>query len=176
MSIANVSKIKQRNGLYLQMGSSLIEVLISLLVLAGGLLGIAGVQSVSLRNNQAAYYRTQATMLSADMIESMRANKTGVALDAYDDVAGAATAACFTIAGCTPAQMAAQDVLTWSAQVAAALPGGDSVVCIDSSGNDGDTTNMACDGAGNIYAIKLWWDDDRDGTAEMRYVTTWQPL
>ena len=172
----SMMRSNNRKGLYLQFGSSLIEVLVSLLILSGGLLGIAGVQSVSLRNNQAAYYRTQATMLSADMIERMRGNKTGVNLAAYDDVAGGATAACFTVAGCTPAQMAAQDVLAWSAQVTAALPGGDSVVCIDSTGNDGTALAQACDGVGNIYAVKIWWDDDRDGVAEMRYVTTWQPL
>ena len=162
--------------LNLQMGSTLMEVLISLLVLAFGLLGMAGMQSVSLRNNQAAFYRTQATTLTADMIERMRANKTGVAQGDYDDVAGAATAACFTAAGCTSTQMAAQDVLDWSALVAGALPGGDSVVCIDSTGDDGTTAVNACDGAGNLYAVKIWWDDNRDGVAEQRYVTAWQPL
>jgi type IV pilus assembly protein PilV len=158
------------------LGTSLIEVLVSLLVLSGGLMGMAGVHAVSLRNNQAAYYRTQATTLTMDMIERMRANKTGVDQGAYDDVAGAATASCFTTASCTAAQMAAQDVLDWSNQVAAALPGGDSVVCIDSTGNDGTAAGNACDGAGNVYAIKIFWDDDRDGVAEQTYVTTFQPL
>jgi type IV pilus assembly protein PilV len=169
-------KPKQQQSLHLQMGTTLMEVLVSLLVLSFGMLGMAGVQSVSLRNNQSAYYRTQATTLTADMIERMRANKTGVANANYDDVAGGATAACFTVAGCTAAQMAAQDVLDWTALVVAAFPGGDSVVCIDSSGNDGTTGAQACDGAGNIYAVKIWWDDDRDGTAETLYATTWQPL
>ena len=157
-------------------GTSLIEVLVSLLILAGGMLGIASVHAVSLRANQAAYYRTMATTLSMDMIERMRANKTGVDVNGYDDVAGAATASCFTVASCTPAQMAAQDVLTWEAQVTASLPAGSSVVCLDSTGNDGTAIANACDGLGNVYAIKIWWDDDRDGTAEARYVTTMQPL
>lgn len=162
--------------LNLQMGSTLMEVLISLLVLSFGLLGMAGMQSVSLRNNQAAFYRTQATTLTADMIERMRANKTGVAQGNYDNVAGAATANCFAAAGCTSAEMAGQDVLDWSAMVAAALPGGASVVCLDSSGDDGTAAANQCDGAGSVYAIKIWWDDNRDGVAEQRYVTTWQPL
>lgn len=157
-------------------GSSLIEVLVSLLVLSGGLMTMAGVHAVSLRANQSAYYRTQATTLTMDIIERMRANKTGVEQGAYDDVAGGATASCFTTASCTPAQMAAQDILNWSNQVAATFPGGDSVVCVDSTGNDGTTAAPGCDGSGNVYAIKIWWDDDRDGTAEQRYVTTMQPL
>lgn len=157
-------------------GTSLIEVLVSLLILSGGLLGIAGVNAVSLRANQSAYYRTQSTTLTLDMIERMRANKTGVDQGDYDDVAGAATASCFTTVSCTPAQMAAQDVLTWTNEVAAALPGGTGVVCLDSTGNDGTAAAQACDGLGEVYAIKIWWDDNRDGTAERRYVTTMQPL
>lgn len=158
-----------------QSGTTLMEVLVSLLVLSGGMLGMASVQTVSLKNNQAAYYRTQATSLSLDMVERMRANITAVQNEDYDDATGAATASCFTAAGCNSTQMALQDILDWSAQVAAALPGGDSVVCIDSTGGDGTTLANACDGAGRVYAIKIWWDDNRDGTAGQRYVTTMQP-
>ena len=167
---------KHRVKLNLQFGTTLMEVLVSLLVLSFGLLGMAGVQSVSLRNNQAAYFRTQATMLTSEIIERMRANKTGVDNDDYDNVAGAATAACFTAAGCTPAEMADQDILDWSTDVAAALPGGVGVVCLDSTGNDGISTAAACDGIGNIYAVKIFWDDTRDGTANQSLITIWRPL
>lgn len=158
-----------------QGGTTLMEVLVSLLVLSGGMLGMAGVQTVSLRNNQTAYYRTQATALSLDMVERLRANIVGVQAGNYDDGAGAATASCFTTAGCNAAEMAGQDIFDWSAQVAAALPGGASVVCLDSTGNDGTPGTEACDGVGRVYAIKIWWDDNRDGTANQRYVTTTQP-
>jgi type IV pilus assembly protein PilV len=151
------------------------EVLVSLLILSGGMLGMASVQTVSLRNNQTAYYRTQATSLSLDMVERMRANIRAVEVGDYNDIAGSATAACFTVAGCTSTQMANQDVFDWSAQVVAALPGGGSVVCIDSTGDDGTVAANACDGIGRVYAIKIWWDDDRDGTADQRYVTTTRP-
>jgi type IV pilus assembly protein PilV len=157
-------------------GSSLIEVLIALLVLSFGMMGMAGVQSVSLRGNQAAYFRTQATSLSMDIAERMRANLTGVRAAAYNNVAGAATASCFTIVSCTSAQMAAQDINDWGAQVNALLPGGTAVVCLDSGGDDGTAAAFACDNIGAIYAIKIWWDDNRDGVASERYVTTFQPL
>lgn len=169
--------MKQRKStLYLQLGSSLIEVLVSLLVLSGGMLGIAGVQSVSLRNNQAAYFRTQATMLTSEIIERMRANKIAVDNDDYDNVAGAATASCFTAAGCTPGEMADQDIFDWDADLAAALPGGVGVVCLDSDGPDGTAIAPACDGAGTIYAVKIFWDDNRDGDANQRLITNWRPL
>ena len=172
LSLIRQSRVQRINS---QGGTSLMEVLVSLLVLSGGMLGMASVQTVSLRNNQTAYYRTQATSLSLDMVERMRANITAVQNGNYNDVAGAATAACFTAAGCTSVQMANQDVLDWSAQVVAALPGGASVVCIDSTGDDGTPAANACDGIGRVYAIKIWWDDDRDGNANQRYVTTTRP-
>lgn len=159
-----------------QRGTTLMEVLIAMLVLSFGMMGMAGVQAVSLRGNQTAYYRTQATTLTTDIVERMRANVVGVEGGAYNDVAGAATASCFTAAGCTSVQMAAQDVLDWEAQITALLPSATAVVCIDSTGADGTAAANACDDTGNIYAIKIWWDDDRDGTAELRYVTAFQPL
>ncbi len=162
--------------LNLQSGATLMEVLVSLLVLSFGLLGIAGVQLVSLRNNQAAYFRTQATMLTSEIIERMRGNKAGVESSAYDNVAGAATAACFTTAGCTPAQMAAQDILDWRTSVSAALPGGVGVVCLDSTGSDGSATSFDCDGTGTVYAVKIFWDDNRDGTASQSLINNWRPL
>ncbi|MFM1895258.1 MAG: type pilus modification protein PilV [Pseudomonadota bacterium] len=158
-----------------QAGSTLIEVLVSLLILAFGLLSMGGLQTVSLRNNQAAYYRTQATMFANDMADRMRANMVAVTAGDYDDVAGADTANCFTAAGCTPAQMAAQDIDDWEDEVATALPGGASVVCLDATQEDGTPLANACSGTGTVYAIKIWWDDDRDGTAEQRYVLSFQP-
>ena len=55
-------------------GFTLIEVLISMLILAVGLLGLAGLQATGLRNNLSAYNRSQATQLAYDMADRMRAN------------------------------------------------------------------------------------------------------
>lgn len=159
-----------------QAGTTLIEVLISLLVLSGGMLGMAGVQSVSLRANQAAYYRTMATNFTQDIIERMRANTAGVDAGDYNNAAGAATANCFTAVGCTRTQMARQDILEWRAAIAAAMPNAVAVVCRDSSMPDGTAIAFACDGVGTIYAIKIFWDSDRDGVAEQRFTTTYRPL
>ena len=60
-------------------GFTLIEVLIAMLVLAVGLLGLAGLQATSLRNNQSAYNRSQATQLAYDIADRMRANSAGIA-------------------------------------------------------------------------------------------------
>lgn len=56
-------------------GFSLLEVLIALLVLAFGLLGFALLQTMNVRFVQSANYRTQATNLSYDLIDLMRAQR-----------------------------------------------------------------------------------------------------
>ena len=165
----------QARRLHPESGTTLLELLVSLLVFSCGLLTIAGVQLVSLRSTQAAYFRTQATLLTTQAIEFMHSNRSGVDHGDYDDVAGIATAACFTMTGCTPGQMAGQHVLDWQARVAALLPGGIGIICLDATGNDGTATAPACDGMAPVYAVKIFWDDNRDGNANQRLLTQWQP-
>jgi type IV pilus assembly protein PilV len=57
-----------------QRGAGLIEVLVAVLVLAIGLMGIAGLQSRALKNGQSAFERSQAVTLSYLMMDAMRAN------------------------------------------------------------------------------------------------------
>ncbi|PTN38085.1 type IV pilus modification protein PilV [Desulfonatronum sp. SC1] len=56
-------------------GFSLLEVLVGLLILAIGLLGLAALQVRSLQHNNDAYFRSQATLMSYDIIDRMRANR-----------------------------------------------------------------------------------------------------
>ena len=55
-------------------GFTLIEVLVALVVLAVGLLGLAALQVMSLKYNQTAYNRNQATVIANDLADRMRAN------------------------------------------------------------------------------------------------------
>lgn len=56
-------------------GMSLIEVLVSVLVLGVGLLGIAAMQALALRGSQGSLESTQAVMASNSILESIRANR-----------------------------------------------------------------------------------------------------
>lgn len=67
----------------MQLGFSLIETLISLLVLSVGLLGLGGLQLSSLKGANNAHYRTVASIAATDMIDRMRANPLAVANDNY---------------------------------------------------------------------------------------------
>lgn len=56
-------------------GSTLLEVLIAILVVAIGLIGMAGMLGYSLKGNQSSYLRTQAVILATDMGEAMRSQR-----------------------------------------------------------------------------------------------------
>lgn len=59
-------------------GLSLIEILVTVLVLSIGMLGIAGMQAFSMRYNHDSYARSQATMIANELIEKMHANPDAV--------------------------------------------------------------------------------------------------
>jgi type IV pilus assembly protein PilV len=67
-----------------QRGLSLIEVLIAMLILAIGLLGIAAMQAITLRNSLSAFDRTQAVVLSYAMLDRMRANAAAARAGNYN--------------------------------------------------------------------------------------------
>ena len=105
-----------------QSGLTLIEVLIAVVVLAIGLLGIAGLQSAALSNNLISYQYTQASSLAQAMIERMRANRDAVRSGAYAIAANATpTAASVNCAAsaCTPTQQAQWDIAAVYSQLSA---------------------------------------------------------
>ncbi len=71
-------------------GFTLIEVLVSLAILAVGLLGLAMLQTTGLRYNTNSYSRTQATYLAYDLAERMRANVPAFQAGNYDVSAASA--------------------------------------------------------------------------------------
>jgi type IV pilus assembly protein PilV len=154
-----------------QNGFTLIEVLIAMLVLAIGLLGLAGLQATSLRNTQSAYNRSLATELAYDLADRMRANISGVA--AYTTSSAAQNANCENTSGCSSSQMAQNDLYEWNA-VITTLPSGQGIICFDSTPNDGTSLAPMCDGVGSTYVIKIWWDDNHDGVTDLSFVTSFQ--
>lgn len=155
-------------------GFTLLEILVTVIILAIGLLGMAGLQLTGMRNNQSAYLRTQAALLAYDMGERMRANSLGFNNNAYDQPQAVEYPGCFTAEGCTVAEMAQNDAFEWSNTLATQLPMGNGVVCLDGTPDDGIPESPDCDGAGGVYVIKIWWDDSRSGTQDQRFVTSFQ--
>ncbi len=147
-----------------QAGVTLIEVLVSALVVAIGLVGVAGLQVASLKNNQSAFMRSQATALAYDLADRMRSNRDGAGSNQYDPATAALTAGCASPSGCSAQQLAEHDMAEWAAALSSHLPMGQGTVCIDSTPNDGaSAASPACDGSGTQFAVKVWWDDNTDG-------------
>jgi type IV pilus assembly protein PilV len=112
-----------------QRGFTMIEAMVALVVLSVGMLGIAGLYVSTLRAGGGAIYRMQAVNLASDLGDRIRANRT--ANLAY--AGAAANNNCYGAGAvnCTPALMAANDLLVWQQQIAAILPGGAGVVAVN---------------------------------------------
>lgn len=151
----NLGQIQQTKGF------TLVELMVALLVLAIGLLGLAGLQAKSLSNNHGAYLRTQAVLLAEDMADRMRANASAAGLTAYLRMMEREDVTC----PCTSTQLAKKDLFQWHAAVTA-LPGGDGTVT----------------GAAPVYTITVTWkervnqrEQDVNESVQKTFAMSFQP-
>lgn len=168
-----------------QRGFSLLEALVSIVVLSFGLLGVAGLQATSLKYSRDARNQSVAVNLAREMAEMIRSNArvSGVAAPTTsnpnpylkcllvdvdgDDEPLAASATLST--DCTPnnatgteeafedaVDLAKAQVLDWKNRVNDVLPGAYVAVCKDSEPYDKDDNNGHIKGAPH-------WDCDGNG-------------
>lgn len=123
-------------------GTSLLEVLVTIVIMAVGLLGLAKLQVSTLRNNQNSLYRTEATLLANDILDSMRV----VNSDSHDQ-AGAYAVATGSTSAAGPNPVATTDVSDWKTRITQALPDGDGSISVN----------------GRIATIRIEWNDRRPG-------------
>lgn len=155
-------------------GFTLVEVLIAVLVLGLGLLGLAGLQTTSLRGTHSASLRIEAIQLSYEIADRIRANPSGEQAGNYNNQEGSSDDCLGS--PCNAAQLAGYDLNQWRTAVSSRLPSGAGWVCRDSTPDDGNLYSPACDG--NLpYAIKIWWDEDRTGDVfkYQQFTTSFQP-
>lgn len=167
MSLPSASPPSSRRA---QGGYALLEALIAVLVAAVGFVGAARMQTLGLAMSNSTQARQKATLLAYQMADRIRANQAGVNARAYDRPSAGSTS-CLS-SGCTPAALAAADVAQWNADIAAQLPQGSGVVCLDGTPDDGSAISPQCDGTGNVIAVKLWWVDK---VGSPRFVTVVRP-
>jgi type IV pilus assembly protein PilV len=152
MNIMDKSGGKAVHGRVHIRGFTLVEVLVSLVVLSMGLLGIAKLVLFSSHSNDSAYLRSQATDLAYAMLDDMRGNRAQAMAHAYDipiSTPPGAPGACLG-AACAPGALATYDVNTWLARLAAALPSGTGSVV---------TTTSVTAPVGTTAVIIVQWDD-----------------
>jgi type IV pilus assembly protein PilV len=103
-------------------GFSLVEALVSLVVISVGMIGVAALYGQGLNAGSTALYRTVAVNLAADMADRIRTNRTAGA--AYNGTP--ANKHCDPQHGpavsCPPADLALHDLFTWKEQLDAQLP------------------------------------------------------
>lgn len=152
---ASATPIRQR-------GVGLIEVLVAILILALGMLGMAGLQAQALKTNQSSFARSQAVMLSYYILDAMRADRGSAISLNYNT--GTMTNGSITPI-CNP------EVITGSR-----LTDNNRRHWIESlkiSLGDKDTTCGAihCDDTG-LCIIQITWDDSRaGGLGDQRFET-----
>lgn len=110
-----------------QQGLSLLEVLISVLILTLGLLGVAALQTQALRTSADAQYFQQATQLANDYLERVRANSNNIGQYAISQTKP--NCAIPNLTG----SAAEQDKILWLQQIACSLPEGSVLVAINNS-------------------------------------------
>lgn len=149
-------------------GFTLVEVLVALLVVALGVAGAAGLQTLAVRAARDAAHLSDGTRLARSLAERMRANPRALAqpdnpylhLD-YDAGSGAPTAPalCYADADCDADALARFDVFDVLDAVAAGFPGGRIRVCRDTG--EPDATGVlpwTCDAEdGAPVVVKLGW-------------------
>ena len=168
-----------------QRGFTLLEVLITMVILSVGLLGVANLQLLGLNYNNNAYHRSQAVQLAYDIIERMRMNSAGVTAGTYSGgtaanstmtltfgIDGFVTAVptlaspptCDTTNFCTAADLATYDLNQWSDSINTALP--------NLEDEDGDPTTMARITAlsGNRYSVLIQWGEKVEGAVDSNKV------
>lgn len=148
-------------------GMTLVEVLVAVLVLAIGLLGIAGLQSAALSNNLMAYQYTLASSLAQAMTERMRANREGVRSGAYAldaDARPAPAPVNCAASACSPVEQAQWDIAAIYAQLSSSadtanLPSSPRGVL------PGSHLSIACDdgvcAADSLRIVTIYWDGSR---------------
>nr|WP_315247398.1 type IV pilus modification protein PilV [uncultured Albidiferax sp.] len=155
-------------------GFSLLEVLISIIILSFGLLGMVGLQATALQSNREAKAQSVGISLARELAEMMRSNKDIALLTTGNPYLGdfataplkiAAPSYCLNTSNTSPACTTTTDIASaqmteWLTRVESQLPGARVRVCIDSAPFVTSTglPQWTCNNtAGAATVIKIGW-------------------
>lgn len=139
-----------------QRGVGLLEVLIAVLILGVGLLGIAAMQAMALRNSQSSIERSQAVVQTYSILDAMRSNRSAVLGGSYN----LAAVTCVAPAGGTRAQ---NDLNAWITSLRATL-------------NTTACGQVNCNATGECRVDVQWNDSRGNGGGSSQTVTTWSRI
>jgi type IV pilus assembly protein PilV len=143
-----------------QRGFSLIELSVATAIYSMGLGSLSLMLLLAVHGTAEARLDTVASLDAASLAEMIAMNSAALGHYVYPSSAPAGD--CSADRPCAAEQMAAWTFTNWRDRVAADLPGGEGLLCRDSSPDDGNPTDPACDGAGGPV-IKVFWTAPADG-------------
>lgn len=139
-------------------GSFLLEILISLFVLAVGMVGIAALLLIAHKNSSSSYLKQQGVQFAYNIIERMRANRLAAINGSYNinnlvasgavTLPGAPGTMC-NISACSATQLATYDTWYWLTKEVGQLPSGSASII----------TSLAATGGNTVVVVTVQWDD-----------------
>ena len=142
-------------------GFSLIEVMVSLVILVIGLIGIFNLHIVAKRGSFESFQQTQASYYANDIVNRMKLNSSQLANyeGTYSGTPSSATAC--NAAVCTPSQMRLRDIYEWQSSFTGANE------TVDSQNVGGLDTPTACiEVNANTVTVVLVWRGIRKTTID----------
>jgi type IV pilus assembly protein PilV len=151
-----------------EQGFSMLEVLVTLIIILLGVLGMAGMQMLAINNTQIARTNSLAAILTSSFVANMQTNAqywstytrsgtaTGVSQPGVSPVSGSTTVLSDSVLNglttncvsstCSQDQLAAYDLKNWGANVATLLPAA--------------TGTVSCNGATpNVCTVSVTWSE-----------------
>jgi type IV pilus assembly protein PilV len=166
-------KIETRNpASRLSRGFSLIEVLVTLVIISLATLGMAKLQAVSMQTNTNALFESQAATLARDIIERIRANPAGDYTTAFNQAVPVAVIPSCNGAGanCDAAAMAQHDLMEWKCTLGVTAF---SVACAPLVvGGQLPNGNGSITIAANTYTVSIRWFDIASNATRLITFTT----
>jgi type IV pilus assembly protein PilV len=153
--------MRQLKDRFRQSGTSLVEIMVAVLVLALGMASVSALMVTNVTSTGSAQVYSQAIIHADQMADIMRANMVGYQSAVFTSDPGTTTEVCLSGNNCTPTQQAQYDATQWKAILARDLPAGQGFICTDSSPDDGQPGALACDGSGH-NVIKIFWRETRN--------------
>lgn len=153
--------------------------MVSLIIVAIGLLGLAGMQLTGMQSNNGALTRTQASFIANDMATRMRVNKIAMdnniyALANYNAACAAQVRPDCLTASCTSNEIAQMDIADFICATENDLPNvsNTSIICIDNDSLDANPCST-----GSPHTVTLSWVEslgtpNSDSLADSNKVST----
>ncbi|MCF6323043.1 MAG: type IV pilus modification protein PilV [Gammaproteobacteria bacterium] len=179
-------------------GFTMVEILVTIIILSIGLLGVAALQVTGMRSVNSASHRTHAAILVDDIAERMRANPPAVNSNSFMGVDSAANINCAVVpvtyceeafngaviaaANCNSTELATFDIKTWFCGVSSAgiLTGGvqaalpqaiATITCIDTDPPGGVADADPCTN-NSPHIISLSWGELNPNRTSANATTT----